>query len=989
MGPSGARLTLPAGAARGHRAAATALAVVLLSSLTGPVAANEPPTGQTQTESEWPTLKGVLPTFQLTRPTHTLQRTPYDIKAPGASGKVQLRDGHYAYSDLHTLNAAGEASGLMPFHSGRYTMRAHMTPGEGWVPAISCPRLVEPLLRPTNPRVQPERSVYHVGEIARFAINVFEPSALPDLMGGTDGTLRLRHESGITEWAQDVSFANGGTVVLRQLQRAGRYQVVLELPEHIWAKKESSPVWIDVLPAAGGPFPPLPTAKPGAAPTTVVLHSLPADPWKGDEIRFFATVTPTPSEGLVRIYNGAHEYAGLWQEDGVTFSSSAYTLDGGRHTFRAYYEGSSNHAPSASEVVELNVQSIPTSLSVSVNPQIANPDTSVTVTATVSPAPASGIVYLYQNGEYAGWQAVNPTTGKATWTDTFQPLSDAPLVLSARLEHGGRHADADGFGSLDVRRIPTSISLNAPTSVATAGSFFDATVSVSPVLSGPNPTVRVWSGDRLLKTTNVTSSPAAIPLSLGPGTHRLRAEYSSGMTHAQSWSNERTVVVGPYPNRKPLTGTLVVNNGSPYSNSPIIKVTAHFLEGSNAGGPLMLSNDGENWATFGRIWPHPLEVTWDLTETSCGGKPGDGSRTIYYKWVGGYGDWQDSPVESVEITITQAAGASFMLDRGAPSASAPTLAQSGPVSGNTAPVRLTWSGSDALSGVEAYQLQRSVEGGSWVALGLPSPTATQLNTTVELERDYRFRVRSRDRAGNLSSWQQSQTYRLTNAADTTAPIALPPTQSILGGRKLASSPAISVSWPAASDNVGVVRYELQRRTNLGSWTSVALASPLSLSASVALAPGTNDYRFRVRARDAAGNVSAWATGAVFRLSRVQETNTAISYGGTWKRAALTGASGGYVRFASAAGSTATFKFSGRSIGFATTMGPNRGKAAVWVDGTRVTTLDLYASTSRKAYLVFATDLAPGAHEVRIEVLGQRNASSSSTRVDLDAFLVIR
>ena len=95
------------------------------------------------------------------------------------------------------------------------------------------------------------------------------------------------------------------------------------------------------------------------------------------------------------------------------------------------------------------------------------------------------------------------------------------------------------------------------------------------------------------------------------------------------------------------------------------------------------------------------------------------------------------------------------------------------------------------------------------------------------------------------------TYSLT--ADTT-----PPTMPISLTGSVLSGTQISLSWPASTDNVGVTGYELERCQGVGCTNFALIASPTTTSyVDTNLAPGIS-YSYRVRARDAVGNVSAYS-----------------------------------------------------------------------------------------------------------------------------------
>ena len=107
---------------------------------------------------------------------------------------------------------------------------------------------------------------------------------------------------------------------------------------------------------------------------------------------------------------------------------------------------------------------------------------------------------------------------------------------------------------------------------------------------------------------------------------------------------------------------------------------------------------------------------------------------------------------------------------------------------------------------------------------------------------------------------------------------------------------------------------------------------------------------------------------------------------------MTSASGGSLRHASAADASASLaSFSNAlNVAWVAPKGPDRGKAEVWLDGALASTADLYTATLQPRKSAFAKNgLDPAvAHALEVRVLGTKNASSSGTRVDVDAFVVL-
>jgi hypothetical protein len=236
--------------------------------------------------------------------------------------------------------------------------------------------------------------------------------------------------------------------------------------------------------------------------------------------------------------------------------------------------------------------------------------------------------------------------------------------------------------------------------------------------------------------------------------------------------------------------------------------------------------------------------------------------------------------------------------------------------------------------------------------------------------------------------------------DTTAPTAKAPTHKFTTLSTLGTSTIpVKLTW-SATDNTGgsgIASYQLQQSVNGGAYTNIALPSATATTISPSLAPGTNTYRYRVAAKDNAGNLSAWATGPSFKVSAFQESSSAIVDTGSWTTAALSGAYGGSVQYAGALGKNATFTVpaGSKNVEWVSYRG-NRGKAQVWLDGvqqdanpnvTGIQPFDLYSSTVQARKVIFSKAVSSTtSHKVEVRVLGKKNASSTSTRVDIDAFV---
>jgi beta-N-acetylhexosaminidase len=218
--------------------------------------------------------------------------------------------------------------------------------------------------------------------------------------------------------------------------------------------------------------------------------------------------------------------------------------------------------------------------------------------------------------------------------------------------------------------------------------------------------------------------------------------------------------------------------------------------------------------------------------------------------------------------------------------------------------------------------------------------------------------------------------------DAAAPSTKAPVSRLTAGTRLeATTVPVRTTW-TASDPCAISAYGLGRSTNGGAYAVQALASARATSISQSLVLGTA-YRYRDRAVDGAGNTASWVAGSVVRPLVTQQYATSVTYSGAWRAVANVYASGGTLRYSTAAGASATYRFTAASVGWVAYRGPTRGSAAVYLDGERVATINLYSSIYQARPIVYVANFASsGSHTLRIVNLG----TTGHSRVDVDAFV---
>jgi chitodextrinase len=172
-------------------------------------------------------------------------------------------------------------------------------------------------------------------------------------------------------------------------------------------------------------------------------------------------------------------------------------------------------------------------------------------------------------------------------------------------------------------------------------------------------------------------------------------------------------------------------------------------------------------------------------------------------------------------------------------------------------VNLTWGASTDNVTVTGYFVERctGTNCSSFAQVGVAGTTNFS-ETGLIASTSYSYRVRAKDAAGNASGYSNTSSATTQAGSDTT-----PPTAPSGLAATASSSTQIGLTWTASTDNVGVTGYRIERCTGSGCSSFAQIGSSTVTSFFDSGLTASTSYSYRVRATDAAGNLSNFSNTA--------------------------------------------------------------------------------------------------------------------------------
>jgi FtsP/CotA-like multicopper oxidase with cupredoxin domain len=647
--------------------------------------------------------------------------------------------------------------------------------------------------------------------------------------------------------------------------------------------------------------------------TTTTLTSTPNPSTFGQDVTFTATVSPAAATGTVTLTEGATILGTGTLAGGVaTFNTS--TLSVGTHTIVATYGGDASYSNSASAPVDQVVNQAASTTDLASAPNPSTFGQSVTFTATVAPAGATGSVEFFDGAASLG--VVVLTAGQAT-------LSTSTLTVGSHTITATYLGDVNYLPSTSAAVIQVVDKATSATTLVTSGSpsTYGTSVTFTATVTPTTATgdVEFFDGATSLGVVALGAGNTAdlVTSTLGVGSHSITAVYNGDATNSTSTSNAVTQVVNTIPTTTAVTSSL---DPSVFGDNVTFTAT---ITPAGATGTVTFNVDGTDvltwdlangvptYATAGlAIGTHPVIATYSGDATHAGSTSATLTQTVLQGTPAAPSNlagvrvtpnqirltWTDNATDETGFTIQRATNAAFTtgvaniavaanattyLDGGR-SATATyyyrILAVNGAgnsawsnvvtvVPGGTAPnapsdlvatavgtsqINLTWT--DNSNNETGFTIQRATNAA--FTTGLANITVgvnvtSYSNVNRVPNTTYWYRVRANSGFGN-SAWSNT-------ASATTLPVigAVPTNVTVTTPAAPAGRTSLVIAWTYTSNGApGPVSFDVQRSsTGVGNWTTVANNITPTTFTSTGLPVNSTRY-YRVRTVTPAGN-SAW------------------------------------------------------------------------------------------------------------------------------------
>ncbi|MFI5798821.1 N-acetylmuramoyl-L-alanine amidase [Streptomyces sp. NPDC051677] len=301
--------------------------------------------------------------------------------------------------------------------------------------------------------------------------------------------------------------------------------------------------------------------------------------------------------------------------------------------------------------------------------------------------------------------------------------------------------------------------------------------------------------------------------------------------------------------------------------------------------------------------------------------------------------WAAGPVQGLKVTSV-AGGASL----------------SGSTYYTKGAVTVNWTATTPGSLISRFELLADGK-----AVATVTGTATSASATLPLG-SHTVAVRAVHQSGKATT-----TAALNVVAETTAPtFTTAPTLSLRTGTVSTTAVPVTLGWKAADDKA-------LRSVQLLAPTTATFGPTVTSSGRTAK-PGAATT-WSLRANDYAGN---YRTASLSSTPVILQETSAVKYG-SWTTRSSTSYLGGASYSSGSKGASLTWTFTGRSAAWVVSRATTSGQAYVYVDGTKIATVDLKSATTLYRQAIWTKTWSSSAkHTIKIVVVATTGRPTITT-----------
>jgi hypothetical protein len=296
------------------------------------------------------------------------------------------------------------------------------------------------------------------------------------------------------------------------------------------------------------------------AATSATLQASTTTPQYQTNVTLTASVSPSSATGTVTFYSGTTNIGSSAVNAGSASLTTSFAA-GGTATLHAVYSGDYNYLSSTSNSISMNISGpLVTMTTLQASTSSAEIGGSITLTANLSPATATGTVTFYSGSTAIGTANVNE--GIATLNTTFASSGKVALKAIFAANASWETSTSNQISLFVTGDTPDTVVLQVAPSSLFIGDSATLTANISPAEA--TGTVVFYDGTQVIGTSSVAAGMATyVNLFMVGGSQSLTAAYSGDTTYPSNTSSPVTVSVGN-PGSTPTTTTLTLSEYSGY-----------------------------------------------------------------------------------------------------------------------------------------------------------------------------------------------------------------------------------------------------------------------------------------------------------------------------------------------------------------------------------------------------------------------------------------